>query len=39
MCLKRMDGMGLFEVKARVGARLVATGRFKLFVDIAYNSA
>jgi predicted hotdog family 3-hydroxylacyl-ACP dehydratase len=39
MCLKRMDGMGLFEVKARVGARLVATGRFKLFVDIAYDDA
>lgn len=35
-CLKRMDGMGLFEAEARVGDRLLVKGRFKLFVDIAY---
>ncbi|MEZ5992165.1 MAG: hypothetical protein R3E76_07410 [Planctomycetota bacterium] len=35
-CLKRMDGMGLFEAEARVGDRVLAKGRFKLFVDIAY---
>ncbi len=39
LCLKRMDGMGLFDVEARVGERLVASGRFKLFVDIAYSGA
>ena len=38
-CLKRMDGMGLFEAEARVGGRVLAKGRFKLFVDIAYENA
>ena len=35
-CLKRMDGMGLFEARAEAGGRLLAEGRFKLYVDIAY---
>ncbi len=35
-CLKRMDGMGLFEVRAQVGQRLLAQGRYKLFVEIEY---
>lgn len=35
-CLKRMDGMGLFEASASTGERLLATGRFKLFVEIRY---
>lgn len=35
-CLKRMEGMGLFEASARAGERLLAAGRFKLFVDIDY---
>ena len=38
-CLKRMDGMGLFEGSAAVGDRLLAVGRFKLFVDILYPDA
>ena len=36
-CLKRMDGMGLFDASARVGDRVLAQGRFKLFVDIDYE--
>lgn len=35
-CLKRMDGMGLFDTTAKVGDRLLAEGRFKLYVEIAY---
>lgn len=38
-CLKRMDGMGLFEAFASAGDRLLAEGRFKLFVDIQYPDA
>ena len=38
-CMKRMDGMGLFEATAAVGDRLLAVGRFKLFVDILYPGA
>lgn len=34
LCLKRMDGMGLFDAEAAVGERLLARGRFKLFVEI-----
>lgn len=37
-CLKRMDGMGLFDAEARAGGRLLARGRFKLYVEIAYPS-
>lgn len=37
-CLKRMDGMGLFDVQALSEGRLLAEGRFKLFVDILYPS-
>lgn len=36
-CLKRMDGMGLFEAEARVGKRLIVQGRFKLFVEVDYG--
>jgi 3-hydroxymyristoyl/3-hydroxydecanoyl-(acyl carrier protein) dehydratase len=36
LCLRRMDGMGLFETQATVGNRQIAQGRFKLFVDIDY---
>jgi predicted hotdog family 3-hydroxylacyl-ACP dehydratase len=36
-CLKRMEGMGLFNVSAAVGARLLASGRYKLYVDIDYS--
>jgi predicted hotdog family 3-hydroxylacyl-ACP dehydratase len=36
LCLRRMDGMGLFEAQATVGNRQIAQGRFKLFVDIDY---
>lgn len=39
VCLKRMDGMGLFDIDAKVGQRLVAKGRFKLFVEIDYSSS
>lgn len=39
LCLRRMDGMGLFDVRAMAGQRLLADGRFKLFVDIAYSGA
>lgn len=35
-CLKRMDGMGLFDAEARAGGRLLARGRFKLYVEIEY---
>lgn len=35
-CLKRMDGMGLFDTRATANGELIAEGRFKLFVDIAY---
>lgn len=35
-CLKRMDGMGLFEATAHVGDRLLVEGRFKFFVEIDY---
>lgn len=35
-CLKRMDGMGLFDAVARAGGRLLARGRFKLYVEIEY---
>jgi predicted hotdog family 3-hydroxylacyl-ACP dehydratase len=35
-CLKRMDGMGLFEARAEAAGRLLAEGRFKLFVHISY---
>jgi len=38
-CLKRMDGMGLFDATAHVGQRLIAQGRFKLYVEIAYPGA
>lgn len=34
LCLKRMDGMGLFDAEAAVGERVLAKGRFKLFVEI-----
>jgi predicted hotdog family 3-hydroxylacyl-ACP dehydratase len=37
LCLKRMDGMGLFNVVALVGQRIVAEGRYKLYVDIDYG--
>lgn len=37
LCLKRMDGMGLFDTTAKVGQRLIAQGRFKLYVEIAYS--
>lgn len=36
-CLRRMDGMGLFDASARVGGRVLARGTFKLFVDIDYS--
>lgn len=36
ICLKRMDGMGLFDATAKVGDRLIAQGRFKLYVEIDY---
>ena len=36
-CLKRMEGMGLFEVIARIGQRVILQGRFKLFVEIDYD--
>jgi predicted hotdog family 3-hydroxylacyl-ACP dehydratase len=36
-CLKRMEGMGLFDVQATVEGRPLAEGRFKLFVDILYH--
>ncbi|MDC1141686.1 hypothetical protein OAU50_01220 [Planctomycetota bacterium] len=36
-CLRRMEGMGLFEVKASVGERAILRGRFKLFVEIDYD--
>ena len=35
-CLKRMDGMGLFDARAEVAGEPIAEGRFKLFVDIEY---
>ncbi|MBX3475041.1 MAG: hypothetical protein KF754_11710 [Planctomycetes bacterium] len=38
-CLKRMDGMGLFDATAHVGQRLLAQGRFKLYVEIDYRGA
>jgi hypothetical protein len=34
-----MDGMGLFEARAEVAGRVVAEGRFKLFVEIEYPAA
>ncbi|MBX3460648.1 MAG: hypothetical protein KF696_11910 [Planctomycetes bacterium] len=37
LCLKRMDGMGLFDVTAKVGERLLVDGRYKLFVEIDYG--
>ena len=37
-CLKRMDGMGLFDARAEVGCKLLAEGRFKLYVDIDYGT-
>jgi 3-hydroxyacyl-[acyl-carrier-protein] dehydratase len=39
VCLKRMEGMGLFDAEARVGERVLASGRFKLFVEIDYPAA
>lgn len=36
-CLKRMEGMGLFDVESKAGERQLATGRFKLYVDIDYS--
>jgi predicted hotdog family 3-hydroxylacyl-ACP dehydratase len=36
-CLKRMEGMGLFDAKAEADGRVLAEGRFKLFVDIDYS--
>jgi predicted hotdog family 3-hydroxylacyl-ACP dehydratase len=36
-CLRRMDGMGLFDVKASVGERTLAEGRFKLYVEVKYG--
>lgn len=36
-CLKRMEGMGLFDVEAKAGGRLLASGRYKLYVDIDYS--
>lgn len=36
-CLRRMEGMGLFDASARVGGRLLARGTFKLYVDIDYS--
>lgn len=38
-CLKRMEGMGLFDIHATAGKRPLAEGRFKLYVDIDYSSA
>lgn len=35
-CLRRMDGMGLFDVTASAGPRRIAQGRFKLYVEIEY---
>jgi predicted hotdog family 3-hydroxylacyl-ACP dehydratase len=35
-CLKRMDGMGLFDIQATSNGRPLAEGRFKLYVDISY---
>jgi len=37
-CLKRMDGMGLFDARAAAGGRTLAEGRFKLYVEIEYPS-
>ncbi|MHC4840411.1 MAG: hypothetical protein ACYTDT_05535 [Planctomycetota bacterium] len=36
-CLRRMEGMGLFEVMAKVAERQILSGRFKLFVEIDYD--
>jgi predicted hotdog family 3-hydroxylacyl-ACP dehydratase len=36
-CLKRMDGMGLFTVTATAGGRVIAEGRFKLYVEVRYG--
>ncbi len=36
-CLRRMEGMGLFDAEARAGGAILAEGRFKLFVDIDYG--
>jgi len=36
-CLKRMDGMGLFDVEATVDGRKIAEGRFKLYVEVRYG--
>jgi predicted hotdog family 3-hydroxylacyl-ACP dehydratase len=38
-CLKRMDGMGLFDAQASAGGKPLVEGRFKLFVDIDYGTA
>jgi predicted hotdog family 3-hydroxylacyl-ACP dehydratase len=37
LCLKRMDGMGLFDVQAAADGAVIASGRFKLYVDIDYS--
>lgn len=37
-CLRRMEGMGLFDTEARTAGGLLAEGRFKLFVNIDYGS-
>jgi predicted hotdog family 3-hydroxylacyl-ACP dehydratase len=36
-CLKRMDGLGLFDVRATASGRVVAAGRFKLYVEVRYG--
>lgn len=36
-CLRRMEGMGLFEVSAKVAGQVILEGRFKLFVEIDYD--
>lgn len=38
-CLKRMDGMGLFDIQATSNGRLLADGRFKLYVEIRYPAS
>lgn len=38
-CLKRMEGMGLFDARAEIAGHLIAEGRFKLYVDIDYSRA
>jgi predicted hotdog family 3-hydroxylacyl-ACP dehydratase len=36
-CLRRMGGMGLFDVLATADGRPLVQGRFKLFVEVNYD--